>query len=71
MMQSMKELMEELGFREGSSQTVQEAFIKNLIRSAYGVEVVTPSEKQKRAAEPQQLSFDFSADIKSPEKRSA
>lgn len=49
-----------MGFNKNSPQSVKEAFIKNLIKAAYGVEVETPSEKRTSQREVQeQLSFDF------------
>lgn len=69
-MKKIGDIMKEMGFREDASNSVKEAFIKNLIRNAYGVDVETPSEKRakeikklttKNAAEeqPVQMSFDF------------
>jgi hypothetical protein len=67
-MKKIGDLMAELGFNKNAPQSVKEAFIKNLIRSAYGVEVQTPSEKgieknveAERVLEKaeEQLSFDF------------
>lgn len=61
-MRKVRDLMGELGFREDGSDEVKKAFIKNLIRSAYGVEVSSsknPTLKSKdTAAQPgEQLSF--------------
>jgi hypothetical protein len=39
MMRKMGEIMKDLGFNEESSDGAKVAFIKNLIRQAYGVEV--------------------------------
>lgn len=72
--------MKEMGFRKDASDSVKEAFVKHLIKSATGVDVQTPSEKRlaaqkpKRAQpealekrpEPVQLVFDF---IKPDEKK--
>lgn len=69
-MKKIGDIMKEMGFREDASNSVKEAFIKNLIRSAYGVDVETPSEKRTKEikkltgqsteeAQPKQMSFDF------------
>ena len=69
-MKKIGDIMKEMGFREDASNSVKEAFIKNLIRSAYGVDVETPSEKRTivikkltgqstEEAKPKQKSFDF------------
>ena len=67
-MKKLGDLMKELGFNPESSQGAQEAFIKNLIREAYGVEVQTPTEKRfqaplkksvRKSNEPSQMSFDL------------
>lgn len=69
-MKKMKTVMEELGFNSQAPDSVKEAFIKHLIKSAYGVQVTTPSEKREMAdnphkikalkpALPVQLSFDM------------
>lgn len=61
-MKKVGDIMRELGFRDDAPQSLKEAFIKNLIKSAYGVEIETPSEKRHEAL---QLSFDF---FQAPEK---
>lgn len=43
----MGELMAEMGFRKDASNSVKEAFIKHLIRSAEGIHTATPSEKKE------------------------
>ncbi len=58
-MKKVGEIMSEAGFKAGSSTATQEAFIKYLIKQAYGVEVKTPSEKIKEHSSPEQLSFNF------------
>lgn len=70
-MKKISELMDELGFDPEGSPAVKEAFIKYLIKSSAGVNVLTPTEKQLIKANPQkvkmlpirqkpeQLSFDF------------
>ena len=50
-MKKVGELMKELGFKEGASEQVQKAFIKNLIRQAYGVEVREPIETPQKTFE--------------------
>lgn len=47
-MKKIGDIMKEMGFREDASNSVKEAFIKNLIKSAYGVDVETPSEKRTK-----------------------
>ncbi len=44
-MKKMGDLMQDMGFRKDAPDSVKEAFIKHLIKSAYGVDVITPSEK--------------------------
>ncbi len=50
-MKKMGELMQEMGFRKDAPDSVKEAFIKHLIKSAYGVDVQTPSEKKMAQSE--------------------
>lgn len=66
-MKKLGDLMREIGFNPDAPTSAQEAFIKHLIKEAYGVEVETPTEKLGRAplktkvSEPKsgQLSFDI------------
>lgn len=59
-MKKLGDIMNELGFNKNAPDSVKEAFIKNLIKSAYGVEVQTPSEKaEMEKKQSEQLSFDF------------
>lgn len=65
-MKKINELMKDLGFNPKGSDSVKEAFIKNLIKASYGVDVVTPTEKKiiqanpdKIVQFPNQMSFDF------------
>lgn len=65
-MKKINELMKDLGFNPNGSDAVKEAFIKNLIKASYGLNVTTPTEKkliekfpEKVIQFPQQLSFDF------------
>lgn len=73
-MKKINELMKELGFNPQGSDSVKEAFIKNLIKASTGRDVVTPSEKkliqthpEKIVQFPSQLSFEFT-DIDTPER---
>ncbi len=45
-MKKIGDIMQEMGFRKDAPDSVKEAFIKHLIKNAYGVEVQTPSEKR-------------------------
>jgi hypothetical protein len=58
-MKKVGEIMKDAGFNQGSNTATQEAFIKYLIKQAYGVEVQTPTEKQNELITGQQLSFNF------------
>ncbi len=65
-MKKINELMIELGFNPNGSDSVKEAFIKNLIKASVGVNVVTPNEKKiiqafpdKIISFPKQMTFDF------------
>lgn len=67
-MERADQIMERMGFRKDSSQAVQVAFIKSLIKKTYGVDVRTPLRLEpaethapaaSRPAQPQQMSFDF------------
>jgi hypothetical protein len=49
-MKKIGDLMQEMGFRKDAPDSVKEAFIKHLIKSATGVEVQTPSEKRAAQA---------------------
>jgi hypothetical protein len=75
-MKKIGDLMKEMGFNPKSSASVQEAFIKHLIKASEGVDVLTPTEKKIIHANPQkilnlknenqfhQMSFDFEGDYK-------
>ena len=66
-MKKMGQIMSEMGFTKDAPQATKEAFIKHLIKAAYGVEVETPTEKQikkEKVASEAQLSFDFDQDKK-------
>ena len=69
-MRKVSDLMLDLGFREDSAQSTKEAFIKNLMKAAYGISIQTPAMKkdlartgrhelQFGADSKQQLSFEF------------
>jgi hypothetical protein len=66
-MRKVGDLMKELGFREDGSDEVKKAFIKNLLRAAYGVEIQSSEKCQapqtpKPARAGEQLSFLFDAE---------
>lgn len=54
-MKKISELMDELGFDPDGSPGVKEAFIKYLIKSTEGVNVLTPTEKKLIKADPQKI----------------
>ncbi len=63
-MKKVGDLMKDLGFKPGASEETTKAFIKNLIRQAYGVEVkeaftVANPSLSKGPAKPEQLAFDL------------
>lgn len=63
-MRKIDDLMKDLGFREDASDEVKIAFIKNLARAAYGVELPSPrktkkDQKVKESKKGEQLSFSF------------
>ncbi len=47
--------MTEMGFNPKSATSVQEAFLKHLIKAAHGVDVITPSEKKIIQDNPQKI----------------
>ena len=66
--------MKDIGFNANGSDAVKEAFVKNLMKQAYGVNVQTPSEKKiisenpgkfvslktsVKYSSPLQMAFDF------------
>lgn len=51
-MKKMSELMDELGFDPEGSSAVKEAFVKYLIKSSQGINVLTPAEKTLIKASP-------------------
>lgn len=49
-MKSLNQIMKELGFEEKGTRSVQEAFIKHLIKQTMGVDVQTPTEKKFKSS---------------------
>jgi hypothetical protein len=47
-MKKIGDIMAEMGFRKDAPDSVKEAFIKHLIKSATGVDVETPTEKREK-----------------------
>ena len=73
-MKKIADIMKEIGFNKHGSDAVKEAFVKNLIKQAHGINVQTPSEKKiiaehpgkivsmtmsEKYSLPTQLAFDF------------
>jgi hypothetical protein len=68
-MDRIGDLMEQMGFNKEADDSVKAAFIKNLIKQAYGVDVPIPPQYQKpteitgqegiELEEGEQLSFKF------------
>lgn len=67
-MKKVGDIFQELGFNAHASDEVKIAFIKNLVRAAYGVEVAGPQKpqtttslnsKKEESKKLEQLSFDF------------
>ena len=67
-MKSIGELMKELGFNPEGSESVQRAFIKNLIQAA-NESRVQPTPIHVGQPKPIQLEFDFSEPQKDPSKK--
>ncbi len=75
-MKKVGDLFQELGFNQNGSDEVKIAFIKNLVKAAYGVELNGPKQKPLAAAPAtklkaldlnkklEQLSFDFEDSLK-------
>lgn len=85
-MKKIGELMKEIGFNPKGSNAVKEAFVKNLIRQAYGQNVPTPSEKKiisanpgtivsialsEKSSLPAQMAFDFEENVSNLAKKKA
>lgn len=51
-MKKIADIMKEIGFNKHGSDAVKEAFVKNLIKQSYGINVQTPSEKKIIADHP-------------------
>lgn len=61
-MERASTIMERLGFKEDADDGVKAAFVKNLIKQAYGIDVPLPEAYQKPKSKSEkelQLSFDF------------
>ncbi len=63
-MKKLGDLMKELGFNPNAPQGAQEAFLRNLIREAYGVEALSARARKTARDESRmnasgQLSFDL------------
>jgi hypothetical protein len=65
-MKKVGDLFQELGFNEKASDDVKIAFIKNLVRAAYGVNIPSPSTPEKKPKQifEEQLSFNFDKTLK-------
>lgn len=68
-MKKVGDLMKDMGFNPNASDSAKEAFIKYLIKQSTGQNMMTPTEKQIVADNPQtilsfpkQLSFSFDED---------
>ncbi len=85
-MKKIGDLMKEIGFNPNGSDAVKEAFVKNLIKQAYGQNVPTPSEKKiisanpgtivsialsEKSSLPAQMAFDFEENALAPNKKRA
>jgi hypothetical protein len=57
-MNSAKEIMERLGFKNEASEESQAAFVKNLIKQAYGFEVEAPKQYAQTAKNGDNFLFD-------------
>jgi hypothetical protein len=68
-MKKVGDLFQELGFNEKASDDVKIAFIQNLVRAAYGVNIPSPKSPEKkpkaaRLSNDEQLSFIFETALK-------
>ena len=85
-MKKLGDLMKEIGFNPKGSDAVKEAFVKNLIKQAYGTHVQTPSEKKiisenpgkfvslrssEKYSDPLQMTFDFDENLNKTLKKTA
>ena len=85
-MKKIGDLMKEIGFNPRGSDAVKEAFVKNLIKQAYGVHVQSPTEKKiisenpgkfvslksiEKYSTPLQMAFDFDENLNKPTKKTA
>ncbi len=62
-MKKVGDLFQELGFNENASDEVKIAFVKNLVRKAYDVEIARPKKTPPKVFE-EQLSFNFELPLK-------
>lgn len=62
-MHKLSDLMEELGFNKDRREETTKAFIKNLVKSAYGIDIKLPSVQEKPKQQPQQLAFQLEEDF--------
>lgn len=65
-MRKVGDLMKDLGFRNDASDDVKIAFLKNLMRAAYGVNCASPHKPELNQTDEalrrgEQLSFNFDA----------
>ncbi len=58
-LQSVGEILSEMGFEKGAKQSTKAAFIKYLFKQAYGVDVEPPTIYQTSESKPEQLAFNF------------
>ena len=59
-MRKISDLMEELGFNAEGSDEVKIAFIKNLVKAAYGIDAKVDVRKESvKSIPPAQMSFTF------------
>lgn len=63
-MKKLGDLMKELGFNPNASAGAQEAFLKHLVRQAYGQEIAIQARPKRNSdscslQSPEQLSFDI------------
>lgn len=78
--------MKEIGFNPRGSDAVKEAFVKNLVKQAYGIPVQTPTEKKiisenpgkfvslrssEKYSDPIQMAFEFDENLNKSSKKTA
>lgn len=62
-MHKLGDLMKELGFNTDRREETARAFIKNLLKSAYGVDITIPCVQEKPKQDPVQLTFQIEEDF--------